>query len=380
MGIDEDCDGSVDEGCSCPLYVDPNAVGSNETGTYDDPYLDITDAFDDLVSGCEELNMMPGTYTDRFDEDISNAPDESLVLRSVDGPATTIYDLGGTRECIKVEKGHFILDGFTLRNGQGGKGAGLKMDQMDSAEVTNCVIELNNCNNDGLGAGTYIKNSTSVWIHGNTYQDNDCDYGGDDGKSDGGGIYAEDSDLLIEDNEFLSNLAGDGAGLYLLDCTGILHHNLIFANLAGDTQPGNGDVHGGGGLAIFGGSMTFNNNLVLENVSDDQGGGYYFVNTNGAPSVINDTIAGNTSATGGAGIHLGANGDFILHNTIIAFNDGDAGIDSDGDDPVQVHVTAGAVEVLVQRPGVDPLGLERGDDETWIGLARQLIGLTDETT
>src|SRR4051812_50097750 len=42
------------------------------------------------------------------------------------------------------------------------------------------------------------------------------------------------------------------------------------------------------------------------------------------------------------------------------------------------HLAAGTVEPLIQPPGVDLGGRQRGDDEAWIGLARGPFGLADD--
>jgi hypothetical protein len=50
--------------------------------------------------------------------------------------------------------------------------------------------------------------------------------------------------------------------------------------------------------------------------------------------VVNSVVAHNTALTGGGGMHFGANGDVELRNTVVAFNTGDAGLASDGVDPL----------------------------------------------
>src|SRR3954463_3736953 len=46
-------------------------------------------------------------------------------------------------------------------------------------------------------------------------------------------------------------------------------------------------------------------------------------------------------------------------------------------DPV-LHLAAGTVDPLIQPPGVDLGGCQRGDDEAWIGRARAPFGLADD--
>ena len=325
-GVDDDCDGDVDEGCTCPMYVNGGAVGSSEQGTWDDPYLDLATAYANLTAGCHEVHVTAGTYGPGPDLD-----HEDLTLRSVDGAAQTIIDGGGSSRCMKFKNGDLILDGFTFRNGRADKGAGLRLEgTTTTAEVAHCVFELNECTNDGYGAGVYVKNLPDLWLHDSVIQDNDCNSGDNDNGSNGGGLFTESAGILVEDCQFLDNMAGDGGGMALEGTTGNVVHNLIAGNLAWDTQPGLNAYRGGGGIAVYLGTVDFANNVVVDNVSEDSGGGFYTFDTTSQVTVDSCTFAYNVADNGGGGVHTGDNGTIVLRNSIVAYNEGDAGIDSHG--------------------------------------------------
>ena len=324
FGVDENCDGDVDEGCTCPLYVNGSIGGSLGQGTWDEPYLTLAAGFANLGGACVEIHVAPGTYSPGPDLD-----HEDLILRSIDGAATTFIDGGGSNRCMKFKNGDLVLDGFTLQNGVADKGAGLRLEgTTTTAEVARCVFEANACTNDGYGAGVYVKNLPDFWMHDCVLLDNDCNSGDNDNGSDGGGLFTESVDMLVEDNEFLDNLAGDGGGMAIEGSMGTVRRNLIAGNTATDNQEGLNAFRGGGGIAVYLGTMVFDANVILANHTTDRGGGIYTFDTTSQVFVDNCTVVDNTSIEGGGGIHTGDNGTIILRNTIVAYNDGTAGIDS----------------------------------------------------
>ena len=57
------------------------------------------------------------------------------------------------------------------------------------------------------------------------------------------------------------------------------------------------------------GGLNFNNNLALENVSDDQGGGYFFVDTAGTIEFLDTFTLANGAALTGDGVRRARPGD-----------------------------------------------------------------------
>ena len=327
-GVDDDCDGTVDEGCTCPLYVDGAAVGSLEQGTWDDPFLDLTTAFDNLTIACFEVHVAPGSYAPG-----PNLDGDDLILRSIDGSAATVIDAGGSSRCMKFKNAQLVLDGFTLRNGNIDKGAGLMVEgSSTTVEIAGCVFEDNTCTHDGYGAGVYVTDSADFWMHDSILRDNICDSGDSNNGSDGGGLFADAAAILVEDCEFTGNEAGDGGAIATDEATGTVNRCLFAGNLAWDTEPGSGALHGGGALAVYKGSLDLTNNLIVDNESSDEAGGLLVTDSDGRVDLDNCTLAYNTSLYGGAGLHVGEGGNVWMRNSIIAYNDGDAGMAADAVD------------------------------------------------
>ena len=98
----------------------------------------------------------------------------SLVLQSLNGPALTIIDGGGSNRCVYLA-GNGLLSGFTLTNGHADSGGGVSC-QSTSGVVTNCTLTGNSASSYGGGAysGTL----------------NDCSLMGNSAGNDGGGAYS----------------------------------------------------------------------------------------------------------------------------------------------------------------------------------------------
>jgi len=318
FGVDDDCDGEVDEGCGCPVYADAEAVGSTESGTWDDPYLSLVDAIAGLPNLCTEVHALAGSYPAAVEVD-----GDDLILRAIEGSDVTFVDPAGADRALYLKSGEFLVEGFTIRNGRSAKGGGLYLENADG-EIADCVIEENECSHDGEGAGIYAKNG-SLWLHDTLVRGNDCDSGDSDSKSDGGGMRAEGTALTVEDCEFVDNAAGDGGGMVLKNCSGDVRRTRIAGNLATDNAVGSGSYEGGGGILIDDGTVTLTSNLIVDNQTSDRGAGVFVRSTNHDVTLVNNTIAYNSSDYGGAGIHLSSNGGLVIRNTVVAFNDNPGG-------------------------------------------------------
>jgi len=126
----------------------------------------------------------------------------------------------------------------------------------------------------------------------------------------GGGVYAFDSGLLLEDSQLVSNTAQVGGGLYASQANVTLRRTAVADNraqtaggLASQTtflavqesvlRDNWAAVGGGGALYGAGGNLQLNGSLVLNNYAGGSGGGLYI---NGADLYIGFTqIEGNAS-------------------------------------------------------------------------------------
>ncbi len=322
-GVDDDCDGVVDEDCTCPLYVDAGASGSAETGTWDDPFLEIADAIAALPEGCAEIHVSAGTYTGLIETDGLD-----LTLVGLDGAASTVVDAGGVGRCLKFKHATIVLEGFTLTNGQGDKGAGLHLDDV-IATVRDCIVENNSCDNDKEGAGIFLKGGSDLTLTETVVRYNACDPYDGDNKADGGGLMCDASTLRVSGCQFVDNEAGDGGAMYLKNCTTTVDRTLVAGNVADDGDQGGGELHGGGGLLVLGGATELTNLVIADNTTGDRGAGVLLRDTVDPVVITNVTLVDNASSVGGAAVHLDTGGGLEMSSSILAFNNGEAGIDTE---------------------------------------------------
>jgi len=329
-GIDNDCDGEVDEDCTCPLYVDAAGVGGSQPGSWDNPYQSIADAVDNLQPGCDEVHVNPGLYTDYL-----RVSGRDLVMIGLQGAAATTMSRAGMDQVVRFENGTLTLDGFTVSDGMWVDGGGLHLGSA-TALIANCIFEGNACGLFGNGAAIHVSGSTLDLID-TVVRNNDCYSGFGDQGADGGGLWAYDSDLFIDRCEFTGNAAGDGGAIFLDNSAGTILHTLVAGNLATDNEPLAGDVRGGGGLAVRTGNIEVANSVIFENETSASGGGVLAVDTGQSFVVVNSTLAGNSASYGGASVHAGSGGDLLVTNSIAAFGSVLGGVaEIDADDPADI--------------------------------------------
>jgi predicted outer membrane repeat protein len=123
--------------------------------------------------------------------------------------------------------------------------------------------------------------------------------------------------LTVVDSTFTQNVSpSSGGGMYLQsgggDATATITRTTISANSANQ----------GGGVSLFGGKVTFSNATISGNTATDSGGAIYRAPVTGTElTLINVTVASNSSAVIGA-VH--AIGQISVRNTIIANSTGAA--------------------------------------------------------
>lgn len=160
------------------------------------------------------------------------------------------------------------------------------------------------------GAGLVILNSTVTvrdnWIYSNTST-----------LSWGGGVYIGASSFSLVSNTVASNQASNfGGGLYLEGSNGQVLSNTIQSNLAG-------------GAVVFGGVVTFTNNLIAGNMHSYGAG---LTLGNGDILVSNNVISGNIATYQGGGIDVTAGNNIVINGNVIIGNEagGCAGFDLSG--------------------------------------------------
>lgn len=226
--------------------------------------------------------------------------------------------------------GNLVIDGFTIANGlanneneyltidNGGyvyhdSGAGLHMvDVGNNVLISNCVFQNNKAT---LGGGLFSELSYAVFEHctfkNNTavansffggsgagmyssnaeHQMDDCIFTGNTNTgSDGGGLFGDNTTLLINNGQFTNNAAvGNGGALVLSGSQSVLN-NCIFS--------GNTANKDGGAVYHILGNPKFTNVVINNNGATVNGGGFY--NLSGNPVFTNATIVNNTAVAGQA--------------------------------------------------------------------------------
>ncbi|GBR77687.1 putative adhesin, partial [Candidatus Termititenax dinenymphae] len=130
----------------------------------------------------------------------------------------------------------------------------------------------------------------------------------------GGGIYIDSSSPVLTDVQITNNKAAgySGGGVYIVSGS---------AKFSYVTVKGNGSANGAG-IYIAGGTPTFPNSIITENIATSNGGGIYTASSSGI-SYTNISITKNKAATYGGGIYTD-NATSVTHtmtNMLIAENE-----------------------------------------------------------
>jgi hypothetical protein len=217
----------------------------------------IQSAINAAASG-DVIHVGPGTYVENL-----VVTGKSVTLIGTSGAEATVVDGGRQGSVLRLAGG--VVDGFTLRNGFTGQGAGIFLECEAPTVVRNCVV-----------------------------RDNEAMYvGGVDPDGFGGGIYIQSGteDFVVEDNVITANYSGgQGGGIVSETWTeaGEIRDNLI---------SGNQSQYTGGGVYLMGGILL--RNRIVGNSSWGSAGGVWI----GSGACRSNTIVGNTAYSGcGSGV------------------------------------------------------------------------------
>ncbi len=290
------------------LYADVN--GTNPTPPYANwstAATNIQDAIDAATDG-DQILVTNGIYQagNRVDENNDTnriAVTKRVIVSSVNGPAVTTIDGGGTVRCVYLTNGA-ALSGFTLTQGYSPDNGGGVWCEDTSATISNCVIVGNTAANFGGGAvsgtltGCILNSNTapSWWAGGGGAGGSmlfNCTLTGNStGGNGGGGDYCTFSNCVLTANSASGVGGGAGYCALLVDC-------FLINNTAGN----------GGGA----GMSTLNNCLVTGSLGYSGGG------TIGG-TLNNCTITGNAAT-----LEAGGAEDGTLNNCLVYYNTAPSG-------------------------------------------------------
>jgi nitrous oxidase accessory protein NosD len=261
-------------------------------------YTSIQDALDHAGVG-DTILVAPGIYYENITW--PNVP--AIRLFSEIGPESTIVDGGALDRVFYFDSlwtvgSTTIVEGFTIRNGMKGYGAGVYISEC-SPIIRGNVITENEAESNG--SGVFIHNCTPK-VYDNLIHRNTADYRG------GGiacywGARPEIMGNTIEENE-----AGFGGGG--IACVGEGTHPEILEN----TISGNSAEYGGGIYCNYVCRPTISDNNIIDNHADYYGGGIYLMVACDA-QIISNEISGNSARYGG-GLVFYSSDPKILDNQI----------------------------------------------------------------
>jgi len=241
-GVDNNCNGQVDEGnVCCPtgnvLYVNANAGGANTGSSWADAFTDLQSALGSTCPGISEIWVAAGTYkpTSGTDRSISFVMKNNLAIYggfpNTGNPAWADRDWAANVTILSGDIGtvgnnsdnsyHVIfnnnnglnntalLDGFTITGGNADGsfpndyGGGIFND-FSSPSVVNCVFSGNEARYSG-GAMTNAASSSSV---------TNCIFTGNSAGFGGGAIAHSYGFSSISNCSFFGNSAPNGGGIF----------------------------------------------------------------------------------------------------------------------------------------------------------------------
>lgn len=243
-------------------------------------YASIQAAIDAATSG-DTILVAPGTYQERL-----NFKGKNIVVRSEAGAASTIIDATGSGEAITMDQSEpatAVLEGFTIRNGQGPggccRGGGLTCVGC-AAQIRYNIFENNHSWNGGAIA-VLGSNGTPAAprILGNQFRNNSA-------QEFGGAIVSMNSNPIIEDNQIDSNqVSGYPVDLYKGPAGGGIYVSYATAaQVRGNDIHHNSAEHGGGGLFVIESAATIERNRFHANEARF-GGGIHVEATSGLVTI-----------------------------------------------------------------------------------------------
>ncbi|MCO4769659.1 MAG: hypothetical protein KDA24_06470 [Deltaproteobacteria bacterium] len=379
--VDNDCDGLVNQSCSCPVWASAGPPPTcTALGTFECPHATAQAAIDaaEADAGCVDVWLQSGTYTEQL------TMDDDITLLGVGGAAATTIDGSGTGRVLTIaDELDVELEGLTFFNGLAGEGGAVLADDV-LLTIVDSVFDSNACSSGGEGGALHC-NNCDLTVTGSLFSSNTCGVGGGASGNDGGAIYLGNGLATIETSVFTGNAAGDGGAIYSWRASfgsgGGYHlyvQNVFDGNSASDNSNPFGDVDGGGALMLNGQQHFVYNNLFVGNSTGYGGGSAVHVDDPGfdAPYIANNVMAFNSSSDGVISF------EFTLvwqntsvYNNIIASNVG-AGIHSEDSYPAQSQYnnlwnnTGGSFgsdsfitpSVPANNLNVDPLFVSLSDD------------------
>ncbi len=287
-------------------------------------YPTIQDAIDALYSS-EEIVILPGIYHENIQINdkypIINSfyslfGEERFIEQTIiDGEQN-----GSVFAFINCDSESPSISGLTIRNGSGNysdvtgggwyyySGGGILCEN-SNLTINNVIIKENSAE---IGGGIACLQSSNCVITNSIITDN---FSNGSLSENGGGIYCNDSQLIIDETEISYNTASSGGGgLLIMGSDSQITNSLISNNQA--------DGSAGGIYIRTGSDVTLENVVIADNTSSFSGGG--IVSSHTSPIMRNIILSGNSSNLGG-GIAFWSYQEPIFENILIINNNANFG-------------------------------------------------------
>lgn len=306
------------------LFVNLNATGSDDGSSWNNAYTDLQDAITASQDG-DQIWVADGTYkpTDGQDRSISfqlksgveiyggfAGGEASLEARDIESNQTILSgDLGiaddnsdNSYHVVEASNtnSEALLDGFFITAGNADgedsfeNGGGIYSEQ-GNATFSNLTIFGNNT--EGEGGGFYTTEPANPEVENSHQLTNIVFSNNTASASSGGGLYNNASGLVLQDVQFIENIADQrGGGLYNRVSNRVILNNVEFIN---------NQANSGGGLYNSDNrddDLRLTNVRFINNQADRFGGAFH--NFAGSPIVTDVEFINNTSADEGGAIYV----------------------------------------------------------------------------
>jgi hypothetical protein len=208
-----------------------------------------------------------------------------------------------------------VVSGLTITHGKAAFGGGVA--SLGNRVTLDHVTITNNTADYGGGVGVGGAPASSLTIQNTSIT-------GNTSLNDAGGVfvYYPAGPTLIEDTIVSGNHSAGAGGGIAVDATGVFPEATGAITIRRTTISGNTADTLGGGLSTgiaSGQQLLIESSTISGNTTPGLGGGAYFHNTNGAVTITDSTIAGNTGSSGG-GIAAGSTAPLSLRFSTVAGN------------------------------------------------------------
>ncbi|KPK86547.1 MAG: hypothetical protein AMS27_04835 [Bacteroides sp. SM23_62_1] len=252
------------------------------------------------------LTILPGTYVE-FQDSFRIKVNGTLIARGNPNHMIifTVADTNGFHDYTVSDGGwgSIIFDNSY-------DGMNNEMADNDSSIFSFCHFSYSKATEpNSLGGALSVKYYSKVKV-------SDCIFSNNSAQLDGGAIYLNRSDMIIQNCRFYNNTAGTGGGA-------IMTEREVNIKLMNNTFMNNSSGWRGGAINLYTSDAVIDHNIFIENYSQDRGGAVYLRQTPGIISA--NFISNNYSGIHGGGMCLQEKNCQLTNNIVINNSANNAG-------------------------------------------------------